>query len=615
MRFLKRIIAYTSAFLIALSAFGVVSFADGKKAVSSFEELCNIKNDLNGSYYLTADIDASGKSLETIGSAAKQFKGTLDGGGHTVKGLTVTPVKTEKGYSAFCALFAYNAGTVKDIKFEDIKVEVKDNRYSYAGAVAAINLGDIENCYVSGSITNTNVEIAAYTGGICGESLRGSIKNSVSYANVYSSGGEQYTGGIMGYCEKGDYSSVASYGSLFTNGIAATMDSYCGGIVGLSQSGGVFKNTHFAGGIISEKHANVYMGGFAGTVKGEVSRFLCTGTVMPSEIISHIFIGGVAGDDASAKVGSAYYVDYSIKEELTGRFGTALTAEKLNEKQSFSGFDFTNTWRMGKVSPELSSLPKAPANDPIAVLTGIEITKKPKKLKYTQGDQALDLTGLEVSAVYSGKKVKLSQSDYSVGGYNYVLVGKQTITVSYKGFMASFQIEVAKLDKAIIPSVVISDHSYQKGNSNGKPGSKKESDGTKSVDSSSVSTSSVTAPSGSITAGKGGNTVIDTLDGDTESDSSKVVSSDVDSSGKKKALPAVIIGAVVVLALAAAVIIAFVITRLNSGKNKSATSENGTADSHIADCENAGDATVNDSASDDDNADDVVSDDGADTDK
>ena len=45
--------------------------------------------DLNGNYVLTQDITLSDNEWTPIGTSDRPFTGTLDGGGHTIKGLTV----------------------------------------------------------------------------------------------------------------------------------------------------------------------------------------------------------------------------------------------------------------------------------------------------------------------------------------------------------------------------------------------------------------------------------------------------------------------------------------------------------------------------------------------
>ena len=134
---------------------------------------------------------------------------------------------------------------------------------------------------------------------------------------------------------------------------------------------------------------------------------------------------------------------------------------------SFKNIDFGSVWKMGENGPVLKNLPKPPSSDSVAALSGITITSKPKKLTYTQGDQTLDLTGLKVVANYGSSSVELSKNQYTVGGYNYILSGKQTITVTYKGYSDTFEITVKKTDKPIISIGTLTEGSYSDGTANG----------------------------------------------------------------------------------------------------------------------------------------------------
>ena len=68
------------------------------------------------------------------------------------------------------------------------------------------------------------------------------------------------------------------------------------------------------------------------------------------------------------------------------------------------------------------------------------------KTKYQQGEQ-LDLTGLVVTAVYSDgttKEIPYGEGGYTVSGYDANKVGKQTITITYGGKTAEFEVTVEK---------------------------------------------------------------------------------------------------------------------------------------------------------------------------
>ena len=74
-------------------------------------------------------------------------------------------------------------------------------------------------------------------------------------------------------------------------------------------------------------------------------------------------------------------------------------------------------------------------------VTKIEVTS-PNKLEYIEG-QGLDLSGGKVKVFYdNGTSEEISLTDDMISGYDVSIVGKQTITVTYKGKTATFEINV-----------------------------------------------------------------------------------------------------------------------------------------------------------------------------
>lgn len=75
-------------------------------------------------------------------------------------------------------------------------------------------------------------------------------------------------------------------------------------------------------------------------------------------------------------------------------------------------------------------------------LKGIEITKKPEKTLYKQGEE-FSADGLTVEAIYDNDS-REEVTEYGLSGYDLEKAGKQKITVEYKGFKEDFEIEVSK---------------------------------------------------------------------------------------------------------------------------------------------------------------------------
>lgn len=65
----------------------------------------------------------------------------------------------------------------------------------------------------------------------------------------------------------------------------------------------------------------------------------------------------------------------------------------------------------------------------------------PTKVNYTKGEK-LDLTGLNITVVYSDNTIEKIEGNNLVKGYNKNKLGEQTLTISYKGFTRNYEIQV-----------------------------------------------------------------------------------------------------------------------------------------------------------------------------
>ena len=143
------------------------------------------KTDIN--ITLTADIDLTGKNWTPIGTDYdNSYKGTFDGGGHTITGLTFT---TNDEYAG---LFGWlnRAGTVKNVVMEGVQITSNQIYGGSIGGVVGYSWGTIENCSVSGSVSGT-----VYVGGVVGAQIGGSITGCSSSATVK---GMVDVGGVAG---------------------------------------------------------------------------------------------------------------------------------------------------------------------------------------------------------------------------------------------------------------------------------------------------------------------------------------------------------------------------------------------------------------------------------
>ena len=244
--------------LAAAKDLGYTIESNGSYTVTSADGLMTVAELVNGgktdiNITLGENIDLTGKGWTPIGTNyEKRYKGTFDGRGHTIKGLTVTT------NDQFVGLFGYldKAGTVKNVVMEGIQITSNHVLMSgNTGGVVGYSWGTIENCSVSGSVSGTNC-----VGGVVGSQKAGSIIGCSSSAIVK---GTRYVGGVAG--EKwGTITACYATGDV-TLEIDSQRDLSGGGVVGLN--GGSTVLACYATGNVNSKGSNtgnVHIGGLFG---------------------------------------------------------------------------------------------------------------------------------------------------------------------------------------------------------------------------------------------------------------------------------------------------------------------------------------------------------------
>ncbi|RHA84183.1 fimbrillin family protein [Segatella copri] len=244
--------------LAAAKDLGYTIESNGSYTVTSADGLMNIAKLVNGgktdiNITLDKDIDLTGKEWTPIGTGySNKYTGTFDGGGHTIKGLTVT---TNDQFVGLFGSIGY-AGTVKNVMMED--VQITSNRSSgFAGGVAGYSDGTIENCSVSGSVSGT-----VYVGGVVGAQLEGSITGCSSSATVK---GMVDVGGVAGQTNSSATLTACYATGNVTLEIAPKMNIAGGGLVGMN-AGSSLLACYATGNVTStgSSTGQVHIGGFLG---------------------------------------------------------------------------------------------------------------------------------------------------------------------------------------------------------------------------------------------------------------------------------------------------------------------------------------------------------------
>ena len=314
---------------------------DNEKGLKNIAKLVNDGNTgiditLTGNITLTGDWTPIGTSISNA------YKGTFDGGGHTITGLTV---KTSDQYAG---LFGYigSGGKVKDVTLKDVKIE-SNNEISDVGGVAGQSYGNIENCSVSGSVSVSGTNSIA--GGVVGYQTGGSITGCSSSATVNAGG---VAGGVVGLADGGATLTACYATGNVTIESSGTGSYFAGGVVGINTVS-TLKACYAWGSVTGSGSGTIYVGGVTGSndlgtltacyhAKGTVSGpGGATGGVAGRNFKDSMFGGGI--------ITACYWGDngqtQGIGEDQVGTGGTTKVdgdwtdaMKVMNEKLSGTGW-------------------------------------------------------------------------------------------------------------------------------------------------------------------------------------------------------------------------------------------------------------------------------------
>ena len=232
---------------------------NGSYTVTSADGLMHVADLVNGgktdiNITLDKNIDLTGKDWTPIGTDYdNSYKGTFDGGGHTITGLTFT---TNDEYAG---LFGWlnRAGTVKNVVMEGVQITSNQIYGGSIGGVVGYGWGTIENCSVSGSVSGT-----VYVGGVVGVQIGGSITGCSSSATVK---GTVDVGGVAGQTN----SSATLTACYATGNVIIEMDpkkNIAGGSLVGMNAGSSLLACYATGNVTStgSSTGKIHIGGFLG---------------------------------------------------------------------------------------------------------------------------------------------------------------------------------------------------------------------------------------------------------------------------------------------------------------------------------------------------------------
>jgi filamentous hemagglutinin family protein len=297
----------------------------GAAGSTTGSDLQGIQGNLAGRYALGDNIDASttsgwngGLGFVPLGDGNPiTFTGAFDGLGHTITGLAINrPAESN------VALFGNAIGAaIRNVGL----VGSSMHGITYIGTLAGwFYLGTIANSYATGSVTGNNM-----VGGLVGGSQLAAIYSSYSTSGVTASDPNgTHAGGLVGYNNGTITNSYAtgtvtapnrwSVGGLVGYHDGTITDSYStGSVSGIARVGGLVGWNN--GGVITNSYS-------AGSVSGTSN------------------VGGLVGYGGGTITSS--YWDTQTSSQATSVGGAGKTTAEMMQLATFSGWDFTNTWRI-----------------------------------------------------------------------------------------------------------------------------------------------------------------------------------------------------------------------------------------------------------------------------
>ena len=240
-------------------------------------------------------------SWTPIGNYSKQYQGTFDGNGKTIRNLFISSTSNEIGF------FGYAADCrIKNITFDNAKVKGNENCSTgilagYASSCVIENIKTTGNCSVEGKYE---------TGGIAGRA-NGNISNCENHAIVK---GLHSVGGIVGICfdSENSITSCANYGEI------TGTEHFVGGIIGYFGEGSL-QNSANNGNITGDARVGNLIG-YANICN--INNVLGIGNITANYADCNGLIAGVIWDSSSTASGILAYnssAKMTIKgKELTG---------------------------------------------------------------------------------------------------------------------------------------------------------------------------------------------------------------------------------------------------------------------------------------------------------
>ena len=372
--------------------------------IDDWDDLDAIREDLDGNYTLTADLDETtpgydevvpsettagvylqrdGPGFEPLGNGTTPFTGTFDGNGHEISDLFV-----RRPTDDLVGLFGRNDGTIRNVSLTDL--DVIGGRF--VGSLAGRNYGTVTEASVDGTVVGTGT----FTGGLVGvnfgdisvSSSSGAVVGTGDRAEVFdvprrlplaspvSSPTHFSAGGLVGDISDGNVSNASSSADVYG-------DIDVGGFTGDLGRGATVENASAYGNVsvVVDGNPTYRVGGFYGSAASEstsiTDSFAAVNVTAPDDVSP-----GFGGNRASVMADLYWDTETSTQSvgvpasdpdiDITGLTTAEMTGGDARE--NMADLDFENTWAVNGSDeyPRLRALGAEPDNS--TDTPGLEIT-------------------------------------------------------------------------------------------------------------------------------------------------------------------------------------------------------------------------------------------------
>lgn len=376
------------------------------------------------------------------GSAVEIDNVTLKSGSSTLKSGLLGANKTVNGYAGCSAAFV---ATITNCTIEKGVVVGYDKKQSQIGAIAGRMQGTIKNCVSYADVYGTD-----YVGGIIGtrDNAMGTCEviGSEFYGTVTASG--QHAGGIVG----GGYDSSSA-----PNGTKVTINNCVseGTVTGADKVGGILggdtyvaqtwdncqyslRNNSFTGKVQATGENASYIGGIIGFYDS-LNRI---------DAISNNYYSKDCG--ATSGIGFVKYIDTSNTSHETSSGSTYFNTENgTTDCPEITGCG----WKTGfnrTDDPLGTDMDKLFSTEGLRITVDFLEISGDYRTAFDIGED-LDFTGMQVKALISdGTEQEVPWTDLTIEGYNKNQRGEQTLKLSYKEAFTQLTVTVLKKDAGTI---------------------------------------------------------------------------------------------------------------------------------------------------------------------